>query len=77
MLYYLTLISLSGYLYFLNKIYMISCKIFFQLMATVFKENFNLQLTLVFETVFVSELIAENRFGALLATSDKFITKCF
>ena len=46
-------------------------------MATVFKENFNLQLTLVFETVFVSELTAENWFGALLATSDKFITKCF
>ena len=56
---------------------MISCKIFFQLMATVFKENFNLQLTLVFETVFVSELIAENRFGALLEISDKFNTKCF
>ena len=29
----------------------------------------------VFETVFISEQIAENRFGALLEISDKFITK--
>ena len=29
----------------------------------------------VFETVFVSEQIAENKFGALLEISDKFITK--
>ena len=51
--------------------YMISCKIFFQLMVTVSKENLNLSLTLIFyssfmflfETVFISEQIAENRFG--------------
>ena len=30
---------------------------------------------LVFETVFISEQIAENRFGALLEIGDKFITK--
>ena len=44
---------------------MISCKIFFQLMVTVFKENLNLQLPLtfyssirfVFETSFISEQI--------------------
>ena len=29
----------------------------------------------VFETVFISEQIRENRFGALLEISDKFITK--
>ena len=48
---------------------MISCKIFFQLMVTVFKENLNLQLPLtfyssirfVFETTFISEQIAKNR----------------
>ena len=52
-------------------------------MVTVFKENLNLQLPLifyssirfVFETVFISEQIAQNRFGALLEISDKFITK--
>ena len=62
---------------------MISYKIFLQLMVTVFKENLNLWLPLifynsirfVFETVFISEQIAENRFGALLEISDKFITK--
>ena len=62
---------------------MISCKVFFQVMVTVFKENLNLLLPLifsgsirfVFETVFISENIAENRFGALLEISDKFITK--
>ena len=51
-------------------------------MVTVIKENLNLQLPLVFyssikfasETVFISEQIAENRFGALLEISDKFIT---
>ena len=57
MLYYLTLVSLSGYLYFPNNLKdikdhtqadMISCKIFFQLMVTVFKENLNLQLPLMF-----------------------------
>ena len=50
---------------------MISYKVFFQLMVTVFKENLNLKLTLitygsirfVFETVFISEEITENRFG--------------
>ena len=29
----------------------------------------------VFETVFISEQFAENRFGALLEISDRFITK--
>ena len=29
----------------------------------------------IFETVFISEQIAENRFGAMLEISDKFITK--
>ena len=62
---------------------MISCKIFFQLIVTVFKEKLNLQLPLIFyssirfilETAFISKQIAENRFGALLEISDKFITK--
>ena len=62
---------------------MISCKIFFQLIVTVFKEKLNLQLPLIFyssirfilETAFISKKIAENRFGALLEISDKFITK--
>ena len=57
---------------------MISCKI-----LTVFKENLNLKLILifcssawfVFETIFILEQIAENRFGALLEISDRFITK--
>ena len=61
----------------------ISYKIFFQLMVTVSKEKLNLQLPLifyssirfVFETAFISEKIAENRFGALLEINDKFITK--
>ena len=52
-------------------------------MVTVSKESLNLQLPLivyssirfVFETVFISEQIAENRFGALLEISDKFITE--
>ena len=51
---------------------MIICQIFFQLMVAVFKENLNLELPLVFyswvififETVFISEQITENRFGA-------------
>ena len=56
-------------------------------MVTDFKENLNLQLPLLFyisisfvsETVSVSEQIAENRFGSLLETSDKYIkqVKCF
>ena len=83
---------MSGYLYFPNNLKdikdhiqadMISCKIFFQLMVTVFKEKLNLQLPLifyssirfVFEKAFISEQIAENRFGALLEISDKFTTK--
>ena len=83
---------MSGYLYFPNNLkdiedhmqaYMIRCKIFFQQMVTVFKENLNLQLPLifynsirfVFETVLISEKIPENWFGALLEVSDKFITK--
>ena len=52
-------------------------------MVTVFKENLNLWLPLifyssirfVFETVFISEQIKENRSGALLESSDKFVTK--
>ena len=52
-------------------------------MVTVFKEKLNLQLPLifyssisfVFETTFISEQIAENRFGALLEIKDTFITK--
>ena len=84
--------SMSVSLYFPNNLedikdhiqaYMISCKIFFQLMVTVFKENLNLQLPpifhsgirFVFEAAFISEQIADNRFGALLEISDKFITK--
>ena len=83
---------MSSYLYFPNNLTdikdhiqtgMVSCKIFFQLMVTVFKEKLNLQLPLifyssirfVFETVFISEQIAENRFEALLEISDKSITK--
>ena len=62
---------------------MISCKIFFQLMVTVLKENLNLQLPiifysstmLVFETVFISEQIAENRFAVLLLL--EISNKCF
>ena len=62
---------------------MISSKIFLQLMVTVFKEKLNLHLPLifyssmkfVFQIPFISEQIAENKFWALLETSDKFITK--
>ena len=62
---------------------MISSKIFFQLMVTVFKEKLNLHLPLifyssmkfVFQILFISEQIAENKFWALLETSDIFITK--
>ena len=62
---------------------MISCKVFFQLIVAAFKENLNLQLflvfyssiRLVFETVFISEKITENMLGALLAISNKFISK--
>ena len=83
---------MSGYLYFPSnlkdikdhiQVYMISCKIFLQLMVTVFKENLNLWLSLIFhssirflfETVFISEQISENRLAALLEISDKFISK--
>ena len=83
---------MSGYLNFTNNLKdikvhiqadMVSCKIFFQLMLTVFKEKLSLQLLLIFyssirflfETAFISEQIAENRFGALLEISEKFITK--
>ena len=53
--------------------YMISCKIFFQLMVSVFNENMNLPLPFSFyssimfvtETVLISEQIKEYRFGAL------------
>ena len=52
-------------------------------MVTVSKENLNLWLPLilyssirfVLETVFISEQIAQNRFGELLEISDKFISK--
>ena len=52
-------------------------------MVTVFKENLNLWLPLifynsirfVFKTVSISEQIAENKLRALLEISDKFITK--
>ena len=52
-------------------------------MILIFRENLNLQLPhifynsirFVFETVFISEQIAENRFEALLEIIDKFITK--
>ena len=58
---------------------MISCRIFFQLIVTVIKENMNLLLTLSFysnitfaiETVFISEQITEYRFGALLEISEE------
>ena len=83
---------MSGSFYFSNNLKdikghiqadMISCKIFFQLMITFFKEKLNLQLPLifhsstriVFETAFISEEIAENSSGALLGISDTFITK--
>ena len=63
--------------------YMISYKSFFELMVTVFKENLNLKLPpifyssirFVFGTVLISEQITNNRFGALLEISDKFISK--
>ena len=63
--------------------YMIHYKKFFQLMVTDFKEDLNLQLILIFyssirfvlETEFTSEQIAENRFGAMLEISNKFIIK--
>ena len=62
---------------------MISCKIFFQLMVVVFKENLNLKqpfifygsTRFVFKTVFISEQTAESRIGAFLEISDKYITK--
>ena len=60
-----------------------SCKIFFEVIVTVLKEKLILQLPLlfyssirfVFETAFILEQIAENRFAALSEISDKFITK--
>ena len=62
---------------------MIISRIFLQLMVTVFKENLNLQLPLIFYssvrfifiTVFISEQNAKNRFGALQEITDKFIIK--
>ena len=52
-------------------------------MVTVFKEKLNVYLPLifyssisfVFETVFISEQIAENKFRALLEISDKFMSR--
>ena len=62
---------------------MVISRIFLQLMVTVFKENRNLQLPLIFYssvrfifiTVFISEQNAKNRFGALQEITDKFIIK--
>ena len=62
---------------------MVISRIFLQLMVTVFKENLNLQLPLIFYssvrfifiTVFISEQNAKNRFGALQEITDKFIIK--
>ena len=82
----------TGYLYFPNNFKhindhiqadMISFKVFFQLMVTVFKEKLNLQQLLilyssirfVFETAFISDHIVENRLGAVSEISDKFITR--
>ena len=53
---------------------MLSCKIFFQVMVTIFKENLNLQLLLSFynimfviETVVISEQITElNVFSCMI-----------
>ena len=50
-------------------------------MVTIFKEKLNLLLPLIlyssirfaFETAFISEQIAGNRFGALLEISDKLV----
>ena len=57
---------------------MISCKIFLQLMVTVFKYNppllFYSSIMFVIETVLISEQITEY-IGALFEISDKFITK--
>ena len=36
---------------------------------------FDSSIRFVFKTVLISEQIAENRFGALLEISDKFVTK--
>ena len=52
-------------------------------MVTVFKEKLNVYLPLIvyssisfiFETAFISEQIAENRFRALLEISDKFMSR--
>ena len=45
-------------------------------MVIFFKESIvTVVLRFVFETVFISEQTVENRFGALLEISDKFITK--
>ena len=63
---------------------MISYKMFFQLKVTFLKENLSLQviplifyssIRFLFKAVFISEQIAENKFGALLEISDKLITK--
>ena len=90
MSYYLTLIAkfMSGYLYFPSNVKDVEDHIqadmmFFQLMVTFLKENLSLQLPLIFyssirflfKAVFISEQIAENRFGALLEISDKLINK--
>ena len=84
---------MSGYCYVSNNLkdikdhiwaYMISYKIFFHSMVTVFKQRKpKLSLSLIFYssirfasgTAFVSEQIVENRFRALLEISGKFVTK--
>ena len=38
---------------------------------------FYISIRFVSETVFISEQIVENRFGALIEISDKFITSVF
>ena len=67
---------MSGYLYFPNNIkdiedhiwaYMISYKIFFQLMITAFKENLNLQLPLIVLGLYLKQYSFQ--------ISDKFMTK--
>ena len=60
---------------------MISCKIFSQINGKFSKKTLSLpdilysSIRFVLETAFISELIGENRFGALLEISHKFITK--
>ena len=55
---------------------MIICKIVLQLMVTAFKENLGFTVLLcLYLKLFISEQIAENRFGGLSEISDELITK--